>query len=219
MVKLLDNYPFSDEWKVMELGEDLSNRDKYHVVYKKNDDGNWHLYDLYCEDDTYEGEYIMVPVGSVYRGLAKVNKGTKFVNVLRSTRDPKPIKRCTWIELMRLIYRKYQLDEGLLEECCTDGNFYMSNTGEIVEDKSYRGWIVGGHILLHRERNRYNKVGDKVFMLPICNSHNTSRVGQMKWTGAGFYMVTKCDIWALVLDRFLQNEKVQRYLNYDDCNN
>lgn len=35
MVKLLDNYPFSDEWKVMELGEDLSNRDKYHVVYKK----------------------------------------------------------------------------------------------------------------------------------------------------------------------------------------
>lgn len=226
MAKLLNNVPMTEEWNNMKLLEDVENKikEQYQVVYKKSaEDGKWHLYDMYNKDKSYNEDFIIMPIGSVCHGIQPVNQQTPFVNVLGSAKDPRP-EGVSWIGLMRIVYDAYGKDKRLLESCCTDGNFYVTKETpngiiwNVVRDENCNNGIVGGHVLLGKFITKYSNIGDTVYMLPICNSHNTSSFGG-GGTGSGFFMVTKCDIWALVLDRFLQNEKVQRYLNYDDCNN
>lgn len=225
MAILLKNVPMTEEWNNMKLHEDVENRikEQYQVVYKKSsEDDKWCLYDLYNKDISYDDDFVIMPVGSVCHGIQFVNKDTPFVNVIGSTGDKIPMGN-SWIDLMHRVYEACEIDERLLESCCTNGNYYITNriqNGIIwnIENSYCHTEIVGGHVLLNQFISEYSLEGDRVFMLPICRTHNTRSFGG-SGTGSGFFMVTKCDIWALVLDRFLQNEKVQRYLNYDDCNN
>lgn len=219
MAKFLKNVPITEEWRELELSDESSNDNEYLIVYKRNEDGNWKFYDLYNDEDSYDDTYILVPVSSVCHGVEYVRQGTEFVNVLRSTKDPKPFKRLSWIQLMEWVYRNKKLNTDVLSTCCTDGNFYRTRSRGIVEDKHCYGRIVGGHVLLYTSKNTNSDVGDEVFMLPICSCHNTSRVGYGKRTGEGFFMLTRCDVWALKLSRFLMKDMVQDCLNNQDTTN
>lgn len=219
MIQLLSQYPLTDEWKRLIEKSNFLNDEKYIVVYKKNENGDWQFYDLYNENDSYDDKYVMVPLGSTYQKLRFVRRGTPFVNVLGSTGDSRP-EGASWIKLMQEIYEKNDIKEVLLTHCCTDGKFYRPFCSERKAiDKGCFGRIVGGHVLLNRKCNVESGEGSRVYMLPICSRHNTSRVGYNKSTGEGFYMVTRYNIWALVLDNFLEKEQVEYYLNNLDTTN
>ncbi len=221
MAKFLKNVPITEEWNRMKLHENVEStiKEQYQVVYKKStENGKWCLYDLYNNDISYNNDYVITTVGSVCHGICLVNKGTPFVNVVGSTGDPRP-ERVSWIGLMRIVYDALGKDKRLLESCCTDGNYYVPNNtpdgikwNKIVSSCGTR--IVGGHILPNKVVSVKCEEGSKVLMLPICSSHNTSMNH-----GAGYCMCTKWDIWALILDQYLQSEKIQRYLDNNDFNN
>lgn len=221
MAKFLKNVPITEEWNRMKLHENVEStiKEQYQVVYKKStENGKWCLYDLYNNDISYNDDYVITTVGSVCHGIWPVEKGTPFVNVVGSTDDPRP-ERVSWIGLMRIVYDFMGKDKRLLESCCTDGDLYISyntSNGEMWNTRkiSCSHTIVGGHVLLNRKNNVESDVGSRVYMLPICLSHNSSMDH-----GVGYYMCTKWNIWALVLDQYLQSEKIQRYLDNNDFNN
>lgn len=221
MAKFLKNVPITEEWNRMKLHENVEStiKEQYQVVYKKStENGKWCLYNLYNNDISYNDDYVITTVGSVCHGICLVDKGTPFVNVVGSTGDPRP-EGVSWIGLMRIVYDALGKDKRLLESCCTDGNYYipyntpngiMWNTRENICGTG----IVGGHILPNQTVSVECKEGSTVLMLPICISHNSSM-----YHGAGYFMCTKWNIWALVLDQYLQSEKIQRYLDNNDFNN
>lgn len=221
MAKFLKNVPITEEWNRMKLHENVEStiKEQYQVVYKKStENGKWCLYDLYNNDLSYNDDYVITTVGSVCHGICLVEKETPFVNVVGSTGDPRP-EGVTWIGLMRIVYDALGKDKRLLESCCTDGNLYipyntpngiMWNTRENICGTD----IVGGHVLLNQFFADYRQEGACVYMLPICRCHNSSMNH-----GAGYFMRTKWDIWALILDQYLQSEKIQRYIDDNDFNN
>lgn len=225
MAILLKNVPMTEEWNNMKLHEDVENRikEQYQVVYKKSsEDDKWCLYDLYNKDISYDDDFVIMPVGSVYHGIQYVKARTKFVNVIGSTGDKIPIGK-SWIDLMSIVYDKYNIDQSLLSRCCTDGNFYVTTNIQngicwnVDSNRHCNGKIVGGHVLLNRVETEKDGLYGMVFMLPICTSHNVSRCDS--YFGSGYFMVTQHDIWALVLDQFVPRFYLQKYIDKDDCNN
>ena len=208
----LGDFPKTEEGKKLNLDEEL--KKELIVVYRKTaEKEDWEFFGLKDDSEEYLEDDIFVPVESVYVGNEEVFPDTPFVNVIGSTRDPRPAP--SWIKLMNLEYKRAGWKEEFLKHCCTDGNYYNSKTHRrIVVDKKCSKRIVGGHVLLNKTVNQETQKGDTIYLLPICSTHNVSKLNGHR-TGAFYYMKNRYKILAVKLKHFLMKAQVEPYLNQD----
>ena len=168
------------------------------ILYKKNQAGDFVLYDLYDKDreNEYEGELCTLPLHSAYAGWEEWEEGTEFVNIEGSTGDP-TIYSMAWINVYEFVVRIVGQDPGYRAQyCCTDHKiYYPSNTQTLM----CRGPFVGGHVI-QGMTSIYPEVGADVYLLPICQAHNTSGAH-----GTGYYMKLLTDHIAVKLEYMVRN--------------
>lgn len=193
-IKQLEGKPTSawlelmDQWRKIsvdndEMEEMLRKLESCKVLYKKNKNGHFVLYDIYNENEvnSYEGEFSTLPLNSTYEGCESWEGGTEFANVIDSTNDPK-IYKMSWINLYEFVVRIVTGDLNYSARyCCTDGYVYDPNNDAAVQVMC-TARFVGGHIM-RGKRNIWPRQNTIVYLLPICGGHNTS--GDH---GTGYYM-------------------------------
>lgn len=203
------NYPKTEEGKKLQLDDDLAK--ELLVVYRRiSENGNWEFHGLKNDDEIYLEDDIFMPVESTYGGYIRVLAGTNFTNVIGS-KDDRMTGVSSWIRLMEKVYFDNKLPMNLLNSCCTDGNYYDSNSQGIIKSEC-KGCLVGGHVLLNSKVNDNPRMGAIVYLLPICSSHNVSRLCGGK-AGTYYFMKAKCDIYAIQLNKYLMKEQVECYMN------
>ena len=182
------------------------------VVYKKdttNSDDGYFFHSLWNPEQDYDDEYIIVPLRSTNAQAVPWGAGKEFANVIGSTYDPKQVPEYInehWINLYKRIVRIAHT------VCATDGYFYNSSDEEPLDSVDYpcSGVIVGGHVV-QGQTARAGMPGsnDDVFIVPICNNHNTKNYPKSTPknpvdTGAGFFMKLKEDVEVLQLSGYMQ---------------
>ena len=219
MAYFLEYMESTAESKKIHFSEEIL--DNCRLVYRLNHDKNvWEFYAFWDSEVHYDDDDIIVPVQSGLSGTVEVDKNTPFVNVIGSTRDPRPKIYKSWIDVIR---QAYNLTGGKYnpEICCTDGKYYDPCThGEIQGGTCHNNSIVGGHVLIDTMTPRSVEEGSYVYLLPICNNHNTSKYNPQSrnWdrnvnTGTVYYMKTACDTLAIQLCKYMQRACVDRYIN------
>ncbi|WP_019554777.1 hypothetical protein [Propionispira raffinosivorans] len=165
------------------------------VVYKKTDDPKiYRFHDLWNPINDYNEEYIIVPVRSVFGSVQGYAAGMEFANIIGSKDDPNPSS--SWLKLLT--------NNGIAcTECVTDGKFYDPKTNKAFDGYKCSDYILGGHIILGCEAKIVEK-GSSVYLIPICNHHNSYACGNSGGNGTGFYMKTKSDGNCILLKNYLQ---------------
>jgi hypothetical protein len=176
-----------------------------HVVYKWDDDHKGGYFaGLYNPETTYSDDYFIAPLRSVYGGLSPVYQiGTTFANIIGSSRpnaDPFPSNYKTWIKLI-----EDALGETAASSCCAEKDKIHKSPGITSSDEfSCGGVIVGGHVALN-VTSAQKPVEDgsaTVYLLPICNCHNTHQMTPSKGVGIGYYMQLSIATKAVILNRY-----------------
>lgn len=224
MAKFLENVPYTEAGKKLNLPDEL--KAKCRLVYRKHEDGGYIFHDLWDENKEYGDDCVILPVQSYYDSIEWIEPSRQFVNILCSTKDPEH-EASSWIELMKLAYqtegicRNEEEAQEAVSECCTDGFFYIPNTyDEKVKDKNdnekihdgyYR--VLGGHVLFDKEDAQEGTKGGFVYLLPICNKHNSyfrkidPNTYEERQPGKGFYMkVGDNGACAVRLKNYFRNE-------------
>lgn len=193
-IKQLEGKPTSawldlmDQWRKMSVDIDdmqkmLRKLESCKILYKKNKNGRFVLYDIYNENEenSYEGEFCTLPLSSTYEGYDIWNQGDEFANVIDSTNDPS-IYGMSWINLYEFVVR---IVTGNLtysaRYCCTDGYVYNPDNDDAIQVMCTDSFV-GGHIM-RGKRNIWPRRYTLVHLLPICKGHNSS--GDH---GTGYYM-------------------------------
>ena len=178
--------PPSKEWLSLFVNEEIAEKCK--VVYQKREgEEKAKFLELWNPDKEYDEGCMIAPISSIYRGCMPLSIGTKFKNVTGSTNDPN-YYGTSWIGMMCLVYDVLRLDASLLKECCSEQNYYTMYQTE-AKERVHNGMIFGGHVLVEG-------AGNRVFLLPICASHNTLDKDEQ-------YMKLNKDIWAVELAYYL----------------
>ena len=145
------------------------------VVYKKdttNSDDGYFFHSLWNPEQDYDDEHIIVPLRSTDARVVTWEAGTEFANVIDSTYDPKRVngyENKYWKELYGLMTGECNT------QCATDRVFYDSVTREPKTGKSCKKPIVGGHVIRGQNACKIAAGSNEVFILPICQSHNSSK--------------------------------------------
>lgn len=207
MIKLLKNFrsPNSADNADVRYSED-----EPFIVYKLSEDGErYELYEPYDEatvsaDSYADGDYVAIPLTSTDCNVVPFQRGLPFQNVCGSSFDHWHPKRRrdearSWIQLMR--------NKGChpTDHCCTDGNYYDQYGRAFLHD--CHGRMVGGHILIGKHKDPIVKPDGKVYLLPICNTHNITNIGS--GAGLGYYMILGEDCDGLELFGYLQRSQVE----------
>lgn len=205
MAKFLTNVPYTEAGKKLDLSEEL--KEKCRLVYREQEGGGYVFYDLWDENTEYGDDCVILALQSAYDGVEHLEQGKKFANILGSTNDPQ-IDGESWINLIIKIYTEKRIygdaahAEAAASECCTDGFFYIPYSGDekITDnngnDKIHDGYyrVIGGHVLLDQDDAQAAAHGGVVYLLPICNTHNSyfhrinPTIPEPKQSGKGFYM-------------------------------
>ncbi len=194
MAYYLKDLPFTEEGKMLKLSDE--DRERFRLVYKREGDG-WVLHDIYEKGGEYGEDCIVVPLESTYKGYTYIDEGKIFRNVKGTTNDPMPINPNTgyeyhsWIGLWKQMY--YQTTgTNPICVCCTDGKVYETSDrveyGEDLKGCQNTGLIVGGHVI-RRKRYKSVNVGDLVYIVPICMSHDHIKIKKYMKTGQKTFAV------------------------------
>ncbi len=197
------------------------------LVYKKQPDGEDYVFagEYFPDDDgvAEDEEAIILPVSSVYAGTEDWDAGADFANIIGSTGDdPKDNKGkgSSWKKLAEAA--------GISWECNAEkDHFYDQFTGQLVtvparhyvcnQDRLKPGDrlnMIGGHVLAGTTPGRVTP-GSTVRVIPLCKHHNSLAVnhgGRTPGNGNGFYMRTKFDTKMLLMNSYMPNSQVQKYL-------
>ena len=212
-----------------ELGATLNTNDigDIRVVYRPSEE-NPELYvyhDLWDQELDYPDGYVAVPFKSIYGGYDTYKAGTVFANVIGSKNDPKPINPrdptrkpyTSWRQLMRNCIHNY-------DTCCAERNkIYLSNGDKAVDgfectnqglekpDADYKQgiWMHGAHVMMGETETKPVPEGDTVYMLPLCENHNTYVLDFTKQFGEGYYMKLGRDQEVITLNKYLKLGMIQ----------
>lgn len=191
------------------FGTALDIPDTFKIVYKKSCDNllnnTYSFFDIYSSDIEYDENCVIVPLTSVYNGYETFEKGTVFVNILKSTGDvPRDTdeKRKTWkyfAQLAGIEWKCHASRDEFYDSSKTDvlakGQDFTCNdcdkNGEIVDVN-----VVGGHVMMNRKTPCRMPNNSEVYILPICKHHNSKNVPHKNskninttpGNGNGFYM-------------------------------
>ena len=205
MAHYLNDLPFTDEAKELNLPQNII--DYCRLVYKMNEQTNRLEFDsIWNKEQQYDDLHYIVPVTSTYGGIAQIPQNTIFYNVAGTSQDPKHDTN-SWIGLMQWAYIQHNnsnptniLPLADLYTCCTDGNYYDMNNNNVL-GVGCNGVIVGGHVCLN-QYEIHNPTN--LYLLPICSRHNVKNFTQVtRQTGLGFYMKTRINIAAIILNNFM----------------
>ena len=197
-IKILEKPP-TDEWnKLMNkrkkivasnwLEWEQSGIEEWKVLYRKENDGIYSLYDLWNPEKEYDGEFLAAPLNSIYSGYVELSRNTIFSNVVGSSTDS-PIFNLSWIGVYKLLAKIISENpDYVIPTCCTNGKYYDQGNDQILAQGCGTSSI-GGHIMLWRDNIEPSQC-DIVGLLPICNLHNTVQFGNHRGNGTGFYMKT-----------------------------
>jgi len=124
--------------------------------------------EFYDESKTYGADYIIGDFQSVYKGLATFATGQHYANIIGSTDDPKHGEP-SWIALWRKAYK--------VANPTNCSSYHFSGTpggGPITTPFDCRGRWVGGHVILSDYAAEVAHGSDNIFIIPICNAHNSN---------------------------------------------
>ncbi|MDU1912518.1 hypothetical protein [Fusobacterium sp.] len=182
------------------------------IVYSENEKGFLEFKEFYNPEITYSKNDFIIPIRSVYGGIAGIEENITFANIIGSTDDPKPFGYTVWLDLMQDALIEFLGDKTYVEfylgNCVTDKKFYYKDSDtEIIDDSKHcKGVIVGGHIISGDTPSEIAQ-GSTVYLLPICNKHNGwyDRKGIVKK-----YMKATASqdnpIYAIILNNYFQKE-------------
>ena len=222
MALFLENFEQTEEGKKLNDTIPKDVLDNCRMVYKLDEETNRYVFKAFWDlDGTYDDEDVVLPIQSTFDKMWELNQsGTAFVNVIGSSRDPKP-SGDSWIELMRKKYKKYNDDKGtsyVCKTCCTDRHFYDLTGNVIWENGQVKtcscNISVGGHVIIGEMKPREITPGGPVDLLPICSTHNVFKY-QSSDTGANYYMVTDGAYLVMRMKGYLQRDGIQSYI--DKC--
>ena len=157
MAYYLEHFPPTKEGEKLKL---LQEKKNYLLVYKiESENGDYYFHNIWQDGDSYDENYIVVPLNSSFVDLEEVTAGTHFVNVIGSSDDKyDPDKDKAWIRVMEDIYDECGLsniEKQKLGRCSArnDGFIDPLSNARIPSVHPYTcgGRIVGGHILLNKK--------------------------------------------------------------------
>lgn len=206
MAKFLTHTEHTEEGAKLILTEEQEKNCR--VVYRRSEENPEHFVfaGLWNPEAEYPDDHVIVPLRSVYDGLSKEYQAeTVFVNVVGSSKDPRPSDVKSWIELI-----KSKLSGYTVGTCCAkrNKNYDIKTDQEIRMTCTDGGTnVVGGHVLIETKNPRPENEGGHVWLLPICKAHNTGAEG-----GAGYYMKLGRAMKAVGLKNYLKKSVVEAAL-------
>lgn len=157
--------------------------EQFSVVYYKDK-----FLELYDPDKVYDDNHTIYGLGSYFDGVATFKKHQNFANVIGSTNDPRPKGmpgNASWIKLWEATANdpNYPGNKPPLKPpnpraaTCASLNF-GPKSGAPAHSQSLIACntsIVGGHVILGQDAGTPKKATDKLYIIPICKSHNSKK--------------------------------------------
>lgn len=230
------NLPATDEWKelmkrrtshklkdFMGIGKDMDIED-VKILYKLSEDGERAtLYDIYKDGMKLEGDGIVVPLSSIYKGDTVLDRGKQIVNVINSKNDTIGLTNYSgpWIAVYSFITGS---DAKI---CCTDGKAYYEKKPEVLAEcnanlinGNHKNCLIhGGHVIIGwistngtwelgtvYDIAKEPDANDLVAIMPICPAHNNHWRNQ-------FYMIVGRDTPAVVITYTVSRTVFKNYIN------
>lgn len=206
MAKFLTHMEHTEEGAKLMLTEEQEKNCR--VVYRRSEEDPEHFVfaGLWNSEQEYPDDHVIVPLRSVYDGLSReYNAETAFVNVLGSSKDPRPSDVTSWIDLITS-----KLSGYITNTCCAqrDKNYDIRTDNKIDMKCTNGGFdVVGGHVLIGTKIPKHVGEGGKVWLLPICHAHNTGAE-----SGGGYYMKLGRVMKAVGLKDYLKRSQVETAL-------
>jgi len=192
MAIFLTNLPYTEEGAKLELTQEQE--DALLMVCKRDNEGGAYIVSFYDPQEEYTDEYVVVPIRSFYDGTETINTMDTIANVIGSSKDIKH-GHSSWIDL-------YRQQVGSVTACCMRPFTYNPVTRN-PDNFTCNKILVGGHVIKNTDAKPLNK-GDKCYILPICNAHNTTKKNGSNNVGGGFFMATLKAIKAVKLRDYLK---------------
>ncbi len=199
----LNSLPHTDFGAKLELTAEQE--EKCRVVYKVSEsDPNKYVFDsLWNPDEDYSDDCYIVPLRSTYVGLSEeYAAGTCFANVIGSTPDSR--YSVSWIEVIR---RAYATDRSNYNcsTCCAQ-NLVFDDKNNQPFNIDCDTTICGAHVLMGETKSREVDEGGDVFLLPLCNNHNTYNKNNETYNwGSGYYMQLNRPMKAVKLSGYMKD--------------
>lgn len=116
----------------------------------------------------------------------------------------------SWIKILQKQYESEKKKSGNDYDgttCCAEQDaIYNPDTENTVAGFTCGGMIVGGHVLMEQTHAAQGVDNGTVYMLPICNSHNTSLKCNPAHQGDGYYMKLSRAMKPLILNNYKHRE-------------
>lgn len=247
MAYFLDDFPRTEYGAILEnkcISEskysDMSNiMDECCAVYKIYEDGNYYFDSLWDNRKSYNRNSIVLLAESCIKKHDSLEAGMAFANVLGSTGDSIPAGNTAWRKMIEKLNRKFKMVPDYdFTVCCAnplisgepnDTAFIPSprfarykdylaqeRCNDSTSHKEQKQIVCGGHVILDRNAKEVAS-GDDVFIVPICQHHNTLQLPGCK-RGQGYYMETRTLTPAAVVKYRIDGALVEAYLEeHPDC--
>ena len=226
MALFLEHFPQTEEGK--KLSDIIAKEilDNCRLVYRKDEESDGYLFkSQWNPNESYGEDDIILPVQSVFKQMIEITQTINFANVIGSTGD-KAIGddgkvRSSWLALLREKYAEWNKTHGTnykADQCCTDGCFYRGGENDVNDtSKTCNSTsMVGGHVILNTDTPREVPKGWDVYLLPICSSHNISRINTTRCpnpkTGTDYYMKNNAPVLAMRMQNYQPRKMVELHL-------
>lgn len=206
----LNNLPHTEFGAKLELTAEQE--EKCRVVYKlsASDPNKYIFHSLWNPDGKYPDDCYIVPLRSTYDGLSdEYANGTCFINISKSTYDPKYtmpgwIYDVSWIEVIRRAYAAGKVNYNC-SACCAQ-NLVIDTINNNKFTINCSGTICGAHVLINETMSKEVEKGGNVFLLPLCDNHNTyDKNNNVKYYwGTGYYMKLSRPMKAVKLKGYMK---------------
>jgi hypothetical protein len=206
-------------------------RDNCRVVYRINEDGNYYFETLWSSEKKYDSDSIVLLSESCLKEPTVLKANTVFANVLGSKGDSIPDGYNSWRSLIEeRNYAHHMAPDYDFEVCCANPKLsgeapytaFMPSPGfekyanelakcycnDLLSDGQA---VCGGHVILGQSAER-STVGDDIFIVPICQRHNTLRLPGYD-VGEGYFMKTRTLTPAVVVKYRIDGALVRKYLD------
>lgn len=209
----LNHLPHTEFGAKLELTAEQE--EKCRVVYKASSENKniCAFHSLWNPDEKYPDDCYIVPLRSTYDGLSdEYANGTCFINISKSTYDPKYIISgwkydVSWIEVIRRAYAAGKVNYSCSTCCAQNLVIDIRNNNQFTLNCG--GNIYGAHVLMNETMSKEVKEWGNVFLLPLCNNHNTydKNNNEKYHCGTGYYMKLNRPMKAVKLKGYMKKPK------------
>ena len=180
-----------------------NNYEEFKVLYKVDKSKDFAVFHgvFTGEEGDDLNDYLAVDVSSTYKSVQTYAAGTIFVNVLKSTHDPKgKLPSGAIATSWKDFYKAWA--QAPASMCMTDGGFYIGNDIPLQGKCCNNSVIVGGHVIIPSNIKVAKKPApyETVGICPICNTHNSNN---------GNYMKLRCNTKVVLINYTLHRSVYQ----------